>query len=1097
LTLLINYDAGVSASANNTEVCIGGDATLTAIVTNGSSEAIVQWQSGTSSTGPWENIVGATNMTFVSPTGTEGTFYYRAGIVDDLSGCEDPFSNVLTIIVNPDILVTASADFAEVCVGGFVTLSADIVGGSASIQYHWQSSPDGTNLWTDVSVSNMDYVVAPSSAGVYYYRVRIEDVISGCLETFSDPVTITVLPDATVSASADFATACEGQVVTLTATVSGGSPALSYHWQSSPNGSTGWTDIGVSNMPYNPPTGVNGIYYFRVRISDPNTGCAQPNSSVVTLTILDPAAGTVSASNPQICVGGISTLSAAITGGSASKTYHWQLSSDGLTGWTDLGAANGPYGINGAAGNNIVPGTYYYRVRIADNAAGCPETFSNVISFIINPDGEVSIAGSHTEVCIGEVVTMTATLTGGSTQFGYIWQVSNTGTGSWSDVGVSNATYNPPTNIANTRYYRVRTIDGISGCPIPVSNVLQLVVRTPATASASVNNTQICLGGTSLLTATVTGGSTQRTYHWQSSPDGSAWTDIGVSNSNYTFNPSVAGTTHFRIRVSDPVAGCAEPFSNAVIVNVYNDAVATVSASQSQVCLNEPVTLSANITGGSPALVYHWQLSLDGSTGWSDVGTSNGNYVPPTGVAGIRYYRVRVVDTAVGCAQPNSTAISVQVFTDATVSASTSAPQVCVDGTATLTAIVNGGAFGATYHWQSSPDGTTNWTDVGVANGPYNAPTSVVGQFYYRVRVEDTVAGCDDPESNVLTIVVNPDAEISALVDNAEVCVDGSAILSANLTGGSPSASIQWQSSLTSGGTFTDIVGATSSTYAAPTIGTGTTYYRVRVIDPNSDCATPNSNEVSVTVLPDALITANVDNAEICVDGTALLSANLSGGSSAATLQWQNSSTFAGTYNDIAGATDATYSAPSATPGVTYYRVRVIDPNSDCSDPISNVASVTVQPDAIVSVSVNNSEVCVGGVAQLSATVTGGSSARTLQWESSTNMTTGFTPISGATNNVYNAPTASAGVLYYRLVVTDINSDCADPVSNVVSVTVNADAQINITTADQEVCVGGVALLEATLTGGSADRLHRSLAQQIHHIMLRQRLLVQYTIVSR
>ncbi|WP_369355500.1 discoidin domain-containing protein, partial [Lysinibacillus capsici] len=66
------------------------------------------------------------------------------------------------------------------------------------------------------------------------------------------------------------------------------------------------------------------------------------------------------------------------------------------------------------------------------------------------------------------------------------------------------------------------------------------------------------------------------------------------------------------------------------------------------------------------------------------------------------------------------------------------------------------------------------------------------------------------------------------------------------------------------------------------------------------------------------------------------------------------------------------------------------------------------------------------------------------QWYSNTtNSTSGGTPISGATNATYAAPTSTAGTMYYYVVVTNTNSGVsgnptAPVTSNVVGVTVNA-----------------------------------------------------------
>jgi hypothetical protein len=93
----------------------------------------------------------------------------------------------------------------------------------------------------------------------------------------------------------------------------------------------------------------------------------------------------------------------------------------------------------------------------------------------------------------------------------------------------------------------------------------------------------------------------------------------------------------------------------------------------------------------------------------------------------------------------------------------------------------------------------------------------------------------------------------------------------------------------------------------------GTIYYRIRVIDALSDCADPNSNVVSVLVRPDATVTASINNAEICVGGSATLSATLTGGSALASLQWQTSASSTGPWSDISGATGTTYNPATGT----------------------------------------------------------------------------------------------------------------------------------------------------------------------------------------
>src|SRR4030095_12022950 len=94
---------------------------------------------------------------------------------------------------------------------------------------------------------------------------------------------------------------------------------------------------------------------------------------------------------------------------------------------------------------------------------------------------------------------------------------------------------------------------------------------------------------------------------------------------------------------------------------------------------------------------------------------------------------------------------------------------------------------------------------------------------------------------------VLPDATVTATVDNPMICIGGNSIVTANVTGGTSAITYQWQSGTSSGGPWTNIGGATSSTYTVPSTGTSALWYRVFVLDPGSGCFAPASNAVQVT----------------------------------------------------------------------------------------------------------------------------------------------------------------------------------------------------------------------------------------------------------
>src|SRR5690606_9617189 len=239
--------------------------------------------------------------------------------------------------------------------------------------------------------------------------------------------------------------------------------------------------------------------------------------------------------------------------------------------------------------------------------------------------------------------------------------------------------------------------------------------------------------------------------------------------------------------------------------------------------------------------------------------------------------------------------------------------------------------------------------------------TDAPGTYYYAVSVLDPNNGCDQPTSEGVTVVVRPDATISAVVNNPEVCTGGNATLTATLTNGSSSATVQWQKADSPTGSWTDIAGETNMTYAAATTVADTFYYRVVVVDPVSGCAVPESDMITVVVRDQATIAASIDNDEICVGGVAILSAVLSNGSSAEKLQWQISTGTGGTWTDIPNATNAARQAPAGGAGTFSFPVVVTDPTSGCDDPTSNIVTLETLQGAQVEASVDNAEVCIGG----------------------------------------------------------------------------------------------------------------------------------------
>ena len=288
--------------------------------------------------------------------------------------------------------------------------------------------------------------------------------------------------------------------------------------------------------------------------------------------------------------------------------------------------------------------------------------------------------------------------------------------------------------------------------------------------------------------------------------------------------------------------------------------------------------------------------------------------------------------------------------------------------------------------------------------------------------------GCEDVFSSIVTVTVVPDILITAQPQNIEECIGGNDVLSVTTTGGTGTITYQWQSSVSNfSAGFANISGATASSYMPSSSVAGTTYYRVMIDVPGVGCDDILSQVAVVTIAPDATIAVSPDSTEICIGGSTNLNAAFTPGSSAASYQWQHSLDSLSGWANLGAPNTSLLTVTPGTIGLHFYRVVVTDPLTDCSQPISKAIFVRVRPDAEITVSPALTEVCENGNADLTATVTGGSSLVSIQWETSVSSTGPWTDIVGETDVNFNAPTNIPGTLYYRVRVDDNNPGCLEP----------------------------------------------------------------------
>lgn len=261
----------------------------------------------------------------------------------------------------------------------------------------------------------------------------------------------------------------------------------------------------------------------------------------------------------------------------------------------------------------------------------------------------------------------------------------------------------------------------------------------------------------------------------------------------------------------------------------------------------------------------------------------------------------------------------------------------------------------------------------------------------------------------------------------------------ANLT--ASGSNLLWYSAATGG----------SSLAANTSLVNGTTYY----VSQNPDGFESHRTAVTVSLLNVGISNNVISSSQIICTGTTPDPFTgtvpvITNGSGPFTYAWEVSTTGPITgFAAIAGGSTQDYSVPTTLSANRWYRRKITA--DGCID-YSNVLSIGVNP-VITNTITNNQTICVGiAAATLTGTPGGGNGSFTFVWESSTtDGTTGFSPISGAENQTY-APGSLSQTTWFRRIVSA--GPCPSSTSAAIQITVIPAIASNTIGSDQLICSG-------------------------------------------
>ena len=523
-----------------------------------------------------------------------------------------PISTSTVVTVNPLPATAPITGSDTVCVGATITLSDAVTGGTWSKDIGYASG---------ISVASSTGIITGTSYGIDSVIYTISST-AGCTSSVTKGVTVYTIADPISSA----ASVCLGSSIPITEDITGGTWSLS-------NGNATITGSGTSIAFTGVVTGVDTVMYT-------NTNSCGTGIVKMPVTISPLVAPGIVAGPSSVCVGSSIVLSTSVAGGT----------------WSDANGDVFVYGIGAHTGevdgNNAGVDTVYYGGTCASSKVATVITVNDV------PGGVIP---GPTFVCVGSTITLTDAAPGGTWSASNAFAtVTGTGAASATVTGVSqgtdiisysstnacgtgtatksiavdsirsssgtisgatavcaaatislthsvaggvwsitnaNATIGP-TGIVTGITPGIDTVHYIAACALTTASAVVTVNPLPGIATPTGGDT-VCIGGTIILSDTVSGGA------WSST----APTKASVSAAGFVTGVSY-GSASIRYTTSNGLCTASATKS----VTVFAPVVALGGASF--VCLAAAATVTETVSGGV------WSMTNGNATISSTAATS-------------------------------------------------------------------------------------------------------------------------------------------------------------------------------------------------------------------------------------------------------------------------------------------------------------------------------------------------------------------------------------------------------------------------------------------------------------------------------------------